>query len=100
MGLSNRSRALLASLWMNPRSTLRYEMVDNVPSDEADAVLGELFAEGLIWRETEPSGAISYGLTGAGAAIDRRPPGETLQEMSAFMQEHGNFPLSKPRPAP
>ena len=92
--LPNSSRALLAGQFMNPNSTLRYGMVENVPSPEAEEALGALVDAGLLSRTVERSGAILYALTEEGKNSDRRPPGKTVEEMWDFMEKHGRFRMS------
>ena len=92
--LPNPARALFASLWMNPRFTLRYGMVENIPSPAAEDALSHLVGAGLIEREDEDSGARVYMLTDLGAAADRRPPGANTADKIAFIEEHGRFPLA------
>ncbi len=88
--LSNAAQALLAALWMNPRFTLRYGMVENVPSPQARAALDEMVDAAILARHTEPGGAVVYSLAPAGRAMDRA-------KSMAFVKEHGSFALSVPK---
>ena len=97
--LPNPARALLASLWMNPRFTLRYGMVENIPSPAAEDALSQLVEAGLLTREDQDCGARIYSLSDLGADVDRRPPGETTMDKIAFIGEHGRFPLGVKRAA-
>jgi hypothetical protein len=87
--ISDRAKALLGGLWMIDRFTLRFEMVEARPSDEAALALDELLGAGLLRKTTEPGGAEVYALTPAGMAFDRRCS-------MAFVKKHGSFPLSQP----
>ena len=78
---------------MNPKFTLRYAMVESVPSPEADAALQELVVAGVLDRKEEAGGAVVFALSSAGASIDRKPKGGM-----AFIQKHGRFSLSVPHP--
>ena len=93
--LSDAAKALLGALWINPRFTLRYAMVESVPSREADAALSEMVNAGILSRTTERGGAVVYAMTEVGAALDRRPKGGM-----EFIRKHGSFPLSQPKPTP
>ena len=92
--LSNPARALLASLWMNPRFTLRYGMVENIPSPAAEDALSQLVKAGLLTKEDQDCGGRIYVLTDLGAETDRRPPGETTMDKIGFIDAHGRFPLA------
>lgn len=94
-GLSDTAKAFLGSLWVNPRFGLRYAMVENVPSEQAQAALDELYEAGILARKREPGGAITYVLTDRGVSMNRKPKGGM-----AFLKKHGSFPLSVPRPQP
>ncbi len=97
MPIGNQAHALLASLWMNPKFTLRFGMVESVPSDEAQAALDQLCEAGVLQAKSEPSGAVVYSLTSYGKQWDRRPPGETDEDRMDFVREHGRFPMVKPK---
>lgn len=62
--LSDTARAVAAA-WFgmmqpNGKSHLRFRMVESRPSERAQAGLDELLAAGVISREDEPSGAVTY----------------------------------------
>lgn len=44
----------------SPGASLRYQMVQSVPSPEMQEALDELVAAGIVLREDEPSGAVRY----------------------------------------
>ena len=92
--LSDTAKALLGALWINPKFTLRYAMVESVPSQKAESALTELVSAGVLSRKTEVGGAVVYAMTKAGAALDRKPKGGM-----AFIKKHGSFPLSQPKPS-
>ena len=91
--LSDPAKALLGCLWVNPKFTLRYAMVESIPSPQAESALSELVEAGMLERSTEKGGAVVYSLGPAGAGVDRRPKGGM-----AFIKRHGSFPLSVPAP--
>ena len=91
--LSNPAKALLGCLWINPKFTLRYAMVESVPSQEAEAALSELVSAGVLARKQEPGGGVVFSMTKAGEVLDRKPKGGL-----AFIRKHGSFPLSVPKP--
>jgi len=93
--LTNEARALLGSLWVNPKFTLRYAMVESVPSPKAKAALAELVSAGVLNRKDEPTGGIVFSLSDAGVAMDRKPKGGM-----EFLKRHGSFPLSVSRETP
>jgi hypothetical protein len=93
--LTNEARALLGSLWINPKFTLRYAMVESVPSPKAETALKELVSAGVLNRKEGPTGDIVFSLSEAGAAMDRKPKGGT-----AFLKRHGSFPLAVSRETP
>ena len=92
--ISQAARALLAGLWMNPKNVLSFGR-EAMPSEEAAAALGELCAAGYLAHDLAPdNGAMeAYTLTEIGRAADRR-------QAYAFIQAHGDFPLSQPRKEP
>ena len=93
--LSNPAKALLGCLWINPKFTLRFGMVESVPSPQAEAALSELVAAGILTRAEDHSGGVTFALTDAGGSIDRKPKGGM-----AFIGKYGSFPLSQPRSTP
>lgn len=88
--LSNEARALLGCLWGNMRFTLRYAMVEQVPSDQAEAALGELVAAGILSRTADTDGSITFALTPAGETVDRKVS-------MSFLKLHGRFPMAQPK---
>ena len=93
MALSNAAKAMLAALWMSPKFTLRYAMVESIPSQEAEAALSELVTAGLVQCKSESGGAAVYSLTDSGVSMDR-------SQSMAFIKKHGSFSLSRPKPTP
>lgn len=49
-----------SSFGSSPGMTLRYQMVQSVPSYEMQEALDELVAAGIVIREDEPGGAVKY----------------------------------------
>ena len=49
-----------SSFSMSRNATIRYSMELRVPSAEMQAALDELVAAGIVLREDEPGGAVSY----------------------------------------
>lgn len=49
-----------SSFGFSPGASLRYAMVQNVPSPSMEAALDELVAAGIITRDDEPHGAVKY----------------------------------------
>lgn len=94
--LSNNARVVLASAFMNPRSSVFYGMVQSVPTPEAEGAINELIAKGILHRAPEPGGGFRLTLTDEGKAMDRRPPGDTAEQMSQFILDN-NFSLSMPK---
>jgi len=59
--LSENARIVGGSTFgFSPGASLRYQMVQSVPSPEMQAALDELVAAGIILREDEPHGAVRY----------------------------------------
>lgn len=59
-----------ASFGFSPGASLRYGMVESVPSPEMQAALDELVAAAIITRDDEPHGAVKYV---AASGIDFTP---------------------------
>lgn len=59
--LSEEARIVAGSTFsMSPGATIRYQMVQSVPSAEMQAALDELVAAGIVLRDDEPHGAVTY----------------------------------------
>jgi len=59
--LSEAARIVAGSSFsMSPGATIRYQMVQSVPSAEMQAALDELVAAGIVLRDDEPHGPVSY----------------------------------------
>ncbi len=59
--LSENARLIAGSTFgFSPGASLRYQMVQSVPSPEMQDALDELVAAGIIIREDEPHGPVRY----------------------------------------
>jgi hypothetical protein len=89
--LSDAAAAFLWCVFQSPKATLRYANIENKPSPQARAALGELCKAGILSRVNDGRAEV-YALTEAGQAMERRPRGG-----KAFIEKHGWFPLAVPR---
>ncbi|NTF17989.1 hypothetical protein G6L37_06200 [Agrobacterium rubi] len=48
------------SFSMSPGASIRYQMIQSVPSAEMQAALDELVSAGIVLRDDEPHGPVSY----------------------------------------
>lgn len=94
--ITDPARALLWSMWMSPKFTLRFGMKESKPSPEAEAALNSLVDGGILIEFREDCGAVTYSLSSDGEKMDRRPPGNGSAEMMQFINEHGSFPMTVP----
>lgn len=59
--LSDNARLIAGSTFgFSPGASLRYQMVQSVPSPEMQDALDELVAAGIISREDDPHGSVRY----------------------------------------
>jgi hypothetical protein len=59
--LSENARIVAGSSFaFSPGASIRYQMKQSVPSAEMQAALDELVAAGIVIREDEPHGPVSY----------------------------------------
>lgn len=64
--LSENARIVAGSSFAFPGHTsIRYQMIQSVPSAEMQAALDELVAAGIVLREDEPHGAVRYSASRA-----------------------------------
>lgn len=59
--LSENAKIVAGSTFgFSPGASLRYQMVESVPSPEMQSALDELVAAGIVLRDDEPHGPIKY----------------------------------------
>jgi len=59
--LSENARIVAGSTFgFSPEASLRYQMVQSVPSPEMQDALDELVAAGIVIRDDEPHGPVKY----------------------------------------